>query len=90
MVLVAEVVTVASGFAGFTVRARRGGGTFSRLRPGRDLFNEGFDMMTDYRRMYVIRMVACRTMESEPPLHRGLRIGVKLRLLSMLLTCLCG
>jgi hypothetical protein len=32
----AEVVTVASHSAGFTNRARRGGGTFSCLRPGLD------------------------------------------------------
>jgi hypothetical protein len=37
MVLVAEVVAVASRSAGFTDRARRVGGTFSRLHPERDL-----------------------------------------------------
>jgi hypothetical protein len=36
MVLVAEVVTVAPSSAGFTDRARRGGGTFLRLRSRRD------------------------------------------------------
>jgi len=37
MVLVAEVVAVAPRSTGFTARARRVGGTFSRLRPGQDL-----------------------------------------------------
>jgi hypothetical protein len=45
-------------------------------------------MVTEYQRIYVIPMVACRTMESEPSLHRGLRIDVALRLLSMLVMCL--
>ena len=37
MVLVAEAVAVALRSACFTNRARRNGGIFSRLRPGRDL-----------------------------------------------------
>jgi hypothetical protein len=47
-------------------------------------------MTTDYQRIYIIRMMAHRTMKNEPPLHSGPRIDFALRLLSMLVMCLRG